>query len=163
MKKMLLAATALLLATANSATLPELKEGLWSVHTESVDQPGNKKIAGTYTLCRNHAYDESVRALAKSVNGCNTKSESFEGGKTSSEVHCVVDGTVIDTKETGTFQGETSFHGETHTVYAPPFYGKTETTIVVDQKYLGNCPAGAQPGDRTDADGRVTHLGRGKR
>jgi hypothetical protein len=29
----------------------------------------------------------------------------------------------------------------------------------VDQKYIGSCPAGAQPGDLTTADGKVVHLG----
>ena len=35
--------------------------------------------------------------------------------------------------------------------------GVSETTMIMDQKYVGSCPAGAQPGDITYADGRVTH------
>ena len=65
MKKMMMvasAAVALLLPTANAAEPPEMKEGLWSVHSQSVDSPGNTKSEGTYTLCRNRAFDESVRA-----------------------------------------------------------------------------------------------------
>ncbi len=36
--------------------------------------------------------------------------------------------------------------------------GITETTMTQDQKYLGNCPAGAQPGDMTTSNGTVKHL-----
>jgi hypothetical protein len=33
-----------------------------------------------------------------------------------------------------------------------------DSTMTMDQKYLGSCPAGVQPGDLTSADGKVTHL-----
>ncbi len=100
-------------------------------------------------------YTESLHISPRTTIG-----ESFQGGKSSAEMHCVVAGTVIDTKEAGTFQGDTSFHSETRATYTPAFYGKTESTTIVDQKYVGSCPAAAQPGDRTDANGRVTHLGK---
>jgi len=161
MKKMLVAAAvALVLPIAQAANPPDLKEGLWSVHTQSIDNPGNEKSEGTYTLCRNHAFDQSALAIAKSVKGCTMVSESFQGGKYSAVSHCEAAGTVIETKLTSTFQGDTSFHSESHATYTPAFYGKTESTAVVDQKYVGSCPAGAQPGDRTNADGRVVHLGK---
>jgi hypothetical protein len=89
MKKMLVSAVAVLfLALANAANPPELKEGLWSVHSQSVANPGNKKSDETYTLCRNHAYDQSVQALAKSMKGCTTVSEGFQGGKFNASDFC---------------------------------------------------------------------------
>ena len=76
MKSMLAcAAVALALPIANAANPPEVKEGLWSVHTQSIDNPGNKRSEGTYTLCRDHAYDQSMRAKAKNMKGCNKVSE----------------------------------------------------------------------------------------
>jgi hypothetical protein len=49
MKKMLAsAAAALVLPIANAANPPDVKEGLWSVHTQSIDNPGDKKREGTY-------------------------------------------------------------------------------------------------------------------
>jgi hypothetical protein len=159
-KKMLAsAAAALVLPIANAADAPDVKEGLWSIHTQSIDNPGNKKTEGTITLCRNHAYDLSVRAKAKNVKGC-TVSESSQGGKYSSATHCVVGTTVIDSKGTTTFVGDTATHTESHSTYTPAMYGVAETTMIQDQKYVGSCPAGALPGDRTDANGKVTHLGK---
>ena len=153
-------AAALVLPIAQAADPPQPKEGLWSIHTQQIDNPGNKKTEGTNTLCRNHAYDKSVEALAKDMKGCTKVNESVQGSKTSSELHCVVAGTVIDTKATGTSQGDTSFHTELHTTYSPAFYGMSESTMTIDQKYVGSCPAGAQPGDQTNADGTVIHLGK---
>ena len=68
-----------------------------------------------------------------------------------------IGGTVLDTKGTVVFQGDTSAHGEDHTTYTPAMNGISESTMIQDQKYVGSCPAGQQPGDITNADGRVIH------
>lgn len=161
MKKILVSATAVLLlpiGIANAVNPPEQKEGLWSIHRQSIDNPGNKKSESTSTICRSHAYDEHARSLAKNVKGCTTISESFQGGKYSVELHCVEAGTVVESKGTTTFQGDTSAHSETHATYTPALGGISEMTMIMDQKHVGSCPAGAQPGDMTNADGTVIHL-----
>jgi hypothetical protein len=163
MKMMLVpTAVALLLpiGVANAADPPEMKEGLWSIHMQTIDNPGNKKSESTSTICRNHAYDKHVQSLAKSQKSCTTVKEGFQGGKYFSELHCVVAGTTIDTKGTATYQGDTAARSENHSTYAPAFGGVTESTMIMDQKYVGSCPAGAQPGDKTSADGHVIHLGK---
>ena len=141
----------------NAVNPPEQKEGLWSIHRLSIDNPGNNRSESTSTICRSHAYDQYVLSLAKGVKGCTTVSESFQGGKYSVELHCVETGTVVENKQTATYQGDTSVHSETHATYTPALNGISEMTIIMDQKYVGSCPAGAQPGDITHADGRVTH------
>jgi len=155
-----LALAALELPLARATDPPTLKEGLWSIHTQSIDNPGAKKSEGTYTLCRDHAYDTANRARAKTVQGCTTVHESFQGGKYSTEIHCVIGGTAIESKATTTFQGDVSSHTEGHSTYTPVFNGVSETTTVMDQKYVGSCPAGVQPGDRIGADGKVIHSGK---
>jgi hypothetical protein len=160
MKKMLISAAAALLlpiGIANAVDLPDQKEGLWSNHRQTIDNPGNQKSEQTTTVCRNHAYDQYVLSLTKNTKGCTTVSESFQGGKHSIEVHCVIGSTVVDSKGTTTFQGDTAAHSETHATYTPAMGGVSETTMIMDAKYVGSCPAGAQPGDITYPDGRVTH------
>jgi Protein of unknown function (DUF3617) len=160
MKTMLvLAATALLLliGTAYAADLPELKEGLWSVHKQTTTNPENSKSDTTSTICRNHAYDQHVRSLMKSMKGCSVVSESLQGGTYVLETRCEITGTMVDSKGTVTSQGDNATHSETHATYTPAMAGISEMTIIMDQKYVGSCPAGVQPGDITQADGRVSH------
>jgi Protein of unknown function (DUF3617) len=160
MKKALVPAAVTFLLTiglANAVDAPEVKEGLWSIQRHTIDNPGNKKTDSTSTICRSHAYDQYTQSLAKNLKGC-TLNQSFQGGKYSSKGHCAIGGTVVESEGTVTYHGDTSAHSETHATYTPAMGGISETTMIVDQKYVGNCPAGAQPGDMTTADGRVTHL-----
>ena len=155
----ILAIAALLLPLAFAADAPEIKEGLWSIHTQTIDNPGNKKSEGTTTLCRDHAYDKSVEAKAAAVKGCTKVSESIVPGKRSVEMRCVIGGTTIDTKSVLTFNRDTAAHAENHSTYSPAMGGISENTLIIDQTYKGSCPAGMQPGDRTNANGQVTHSG----
>ena len=158
--KVLVYAAALLLpiGIVIAANAPDVKEGLWTIHTQTTDNPGNVKSDHRSTICRNHAYDQHVISVSKEVKGCAVRSEGFEGNKYSIEMHCTVGTTVIDSKGTTTFDGDTSTHTESHATYTPAFYGKSETTTIQDQKYVGSCPAGSQPGDMTSENGQVIHL-----
>jgi hypothetical protein len=157
MKMLLFVGAAVLFSvgSAHAAGPPDVKEGLWSDHTQSIDQPGNKKSEGTKTICRSHAYDQYVKTLAAKVPGCTKVSENYNGHTFTSEMRCVVGGSVIDGKETATFQGDTAVHSESHSTYTPALYGVSATTRIADQKYLGSCPAGSQPGDIKSADGKI--------
>jgi hypothetical protein len=144
-------------ASAHAADRPDVKEGLWSSQTQTIDNPGNKRGGGLMTICRSHAYDQYVKDLAAKMPGCNKASESTSGHIISTTLRCTVENTVIDTKETATFQGNTAVHSETHATYTPPLYGVSESTMIMDQKYLGDCPADMQPGDMKSADGRIVN------
>ena len=139
-----------------SLDTPTLKEGLWSIHTESIDQPGNKKTTGDRSLCRSHEYDARVEQMGKEAQAkCKTIHESTSGGKRDAELECTVAGTVIHTKATTTLTGDTAAHSETHATYTPPLAGMAEMTMIMDQKYVGACPAGVDPGDSISADGKI--------
>jgi hypothetical protein len=53
--------------------------------------------------------------------------------------------------------GNTASHSEGHTTYDPPVRGMSESTMIMDQKYVGACPAGVEPGDMIGADGKIEH------
>ena len=160
MKKMLFwaGATALLcFAAAHGADAPDVKEGLWASQTQTIDNPGNKRGGGLMTICRSHAYDQYVKDLAAKLPGCNKPDENWSGHILTTTLRCTVANSVIDTKETATFQGNTAVHSETHAIYSPPLYGVSESTMISDQKYLGSCPADMQPGDMKSADGKIVN------
>jgi hypothetical protein len=139
---------------------PPVKEGLWSVHTETTNNPTGKKSEGSYTLCRDHAFDEQMRANEKSMKGCSTVSENLQDGAYTSEIQCKMGATTIDSKGTTTFKGDSAIHSETHTSYSPAMGGVTDSKIIMDSTYTGSCPEGVAPGDRTNPDGSVIHLGK---
>jgi Protein of unknown function (DUF3617) len=158
MKKILFCVGATVLfsiGTARAADPPDVKEGLWSSQTQTIDNPGNKRNGGAVTICRSHAYDQYVKDLAAKMPGCKKLSEDHSGRTYTTVLRCTVGNTVIDTKETATFKGDTAIHSETHATYSPPLYGVSESTMIMDQEYLGSCPAGSQPGDMKGADGKI--------
>lgn len=162
-RRTLYTATAFLLAAtiALAGGPPALKEGLWLLNRQAIDNPGNKKeVWPPIKICRDHAYDQYVLQLVKKVPGCTTVSESTHGNTYLIDMKCVIGTTTLETKSTTTAQGDTASHGESHTLYTPAMDGKTETIMIADAKYLGSCPAGMQPGDRMDANGSIVHGGK---
>jgi hypothetical protein len=153
------AITVVLLAsgTVTAVDPPAMKEGLWSIRNQSINSPGGKKSDFTSTVCRSHDYDQHTLQEAKSVKACRTISETLQGSEYSIHMHCVAAGTEIDTQSTVTFKGDTAAHSESHAAYNPALSGITETTLIQDQKFVGSCPAGVQPGDITQPDGTVVH------
>lgn len=146
---------------ALAAGPPPLKEGLWLLNRQTIDNPGNKKdVWPPIRICRDHAYDQYVLNLAKKIPGCATVSESMRGDTYLVDLKCTIGKTAIETKSTTTVQGDIASHGESHTTYTPAMDGKTETIMFSDAKYLGTCPAGMQPGDRMDANGSIVHAGK---
>jgi hypothetical protein len=154
----------LTISAANAVTQPALKEGLWSIHTKVIatspnENPSNKKSQNNtekhQKLCRTHPFDEYSRAQLGE--GCTTISETFEGGKYSRVMHCVLPGVVADTTETTSYDSNTSIHGEARSSLRSPL-GNAETTLIQNQTYLGKCPAGLLPGDMVEEDGSVVHL-----
>jgi uncharacterized protein DUF3617 len=153
------AVVALALPAVGLDNLPQLKEGLWSVASQTISNPAGTKIEGAYSICRNHAYDDKARERAKVMKGCTIVSETFEGGKYTLVSHCEVPGMVFDSTGVSKADGDSATHTESHTTYKPAMRGIAETTMIMDQKYVGSCPDGMQPGDRMDKDGKVIHLG----
>src|SRR6202451_4383172 len=104
-------------ATAGAVDPPAMKEGLWSIHNQGVNNPGGKKSENTSTICRSHAYDQHVLQEEKSVKGCTTLSETLQGSEYAIHSHCVVAGTDIDSKSKVTFKGDRAAHSESHATY----------------------------------------------
>jgi hypothetical protein len=145
----------LLLRLALAADAPPLKEGFWSIHSVSTEQPSGKKRELTRSICRNHAYDDHVREMAKKIPAtCKTISENSSGGTTTTETECTVQSTVVHSKTTVTTASETATHLETHATYTPPLGGMSESTMVMDQTFTGACPDGVEPGDMIGPDGK---------
>src|ERR1700689_4319496 len=104
------AAVLLPVLPARAADLPQVQEGLWEIHSQGIENPGNKKTDFTHKLCRDHAYDQAALAAARNMKGCTSTIESLGGGKFSADSHCTIAGTAIVSKGTATYQGATATH-----------------------------------------------------
>ena len=161
MKKPILAATFLLLLGAAQAAdfpnMPPLKEGLWKIRMIDT-APGQKSTDNTYSLCRDHAYDEKGRQIAnKFLTACSTTSDVKSGNTRTVVTSCKIGGSTVVTRSTLTGLSDTHFRTETSATYTPPLYGQSQSSMIQEQTFLGACPANMQPGDRQLPDGTLKH------
>lgn len=162
MKRLPICAIAIvcLVGFAAALDLPPLREGLWSIHTQTTDNPGNVKTDFTQKICRNHAYDNSAQTKAKSMPGCKVLNENLNAQTYTIEMECKIGGSAIHSKGVTTRTGDAAFRSETHATYAPALNGVSDSIMIMDQKYLGSCPSGIAPGDIIRADGTILHTGK---
>lgn len=156
MKRIVCSSLALLLfSLARAANPPSVKEGLWEVRGQITENPGSKRADFAYRICRDHAYDKAMDDRVRNVQGCSTSFDSLGHGHFASASRCTADKVVIDSKGTTTYESDTVIHSESRATYTPAFRGRTDETIVEEQRYLGPCPVGVQPGDRIMPDGSL--------
>jgi hypothetical protein len=144
-------------ATGCAGSPPKLKEGLWEIRGQRVENPGDKRSDFTYKLCRDHDFDRAADAMLKYVKGCSTVIKNLGDGKYSSASTCQVAGVTIVSTGSSSYKGDQSVHADTHAAYTPAFNGKTDETLTEDQQYIGKCSAAMKPGDRINPDGIMWH------
>ncbi len=148
----------LLIGAIYAVHVPSMKEGLWSIHTVTISSPGDKKTEGNRSICRSHIYDEAAQRKAKAAEAsCKVSVLNGSGSKYTSESECTVGGTTVRTKRTSTFTGDSAARSEETATYSPAMEGSTSSTMIMEQKYMGACPAGMEPGDTMNVDGKVIH------
>lgn len=145
------------IASADEPQLPPLKEGLWEAHTQQTIQ--KNKFETVVKLCRTREFDKSLKESMKSVgenirkaNRCTESHTQLSANSYTAETHCEKDGAV--TKTMVSYQGDTSYHMEMHRTS-----GQSESVTIIDDRYVGSCPADMKPGDAVTGDGKKMHLG----
>jgi len=146
-----------LTAAAQTSDAPQLKEGLWFLHTVTTTKPGNKSTDEVISLCRNHAFDQYANAMAMMQQNCNVK-RTWQGETMTLDGTCTEKGSTVVSKGTMKMTGDTVTHSEIHTTYTPALHGVVESTMVQDQTWLSSCPSGMKPGQQRSADPNSMHL-----
>lgn len=146
------------MTSAGAVDLPALQEGLWAVRVESTYLPANNRTLDQSTLCRTHAYDAYVRHRDQEAQSqCAILQEHVSPSRWSQEARCVVGERILHTVFAQTFAVD-QVRVESHTTYSPPLGGVSGVSMIMESHYLGACPPGIEPGDRTTAEGTVQHL-----
>ena len=135
------------------AELPLLKEGLLEAHTKMV--MNDKTTDSVMKLCSTREIDKSMKAAGDDIrkrNRCSEVTKRVSADSYSSEMHCDRDDSV--TKTMITYQGDLSSHMELHTKTR-----QFEIVTIIDQRYVGSCPADMKPGEALMADGKKVNFG----
>src|SRR5450759_2342930 len=143
------------IASADELQLPIMKDGLWQSHTQQIIQ--NKKFDTAMKHCRSNELDKSMKSDGEAIrklNKCKEVVTQQSPGNYLSEMHCdkgSLAGSV--TKTTIIYKGDSSYHMEQHMT------GTSESLTIIDESYLGSCPADMKPGDVVMANGKKINLG----
>jgi hypothetical protein len=140
------------ISAADGIKLPPTKEGLWETHSTQTQQ-GKTVFDKSVKMCQSKETTKSMQSNGEELRKKNECTSSLTQPSTNTyveESRCAKGpnaGSV--TKVVYTYQGDTASHTEMSINV-----GKSETTMVIDAKYLGDCPAGMKPGDLI-MDGKV--------
>jgi hypothetical protein len=146
-----------LIGSARAIDVPVMKEGFWKLHMVT-STPGDKPDDTTYYLCRDHAYDLKVKAIAdNAMKSCTNLSDTTSGGKRYLNMTCTAGGSKITSKAVITSTGDSYYRTETSSTFSPPLGGESASNMVQEQTWVGACPAGMSPGDRKMSDGSIQH------
>lgn len=124
--------------------LPKRKPGLWEI---SVGIDGAPAI-GAMQQCIDRDTDNLLQQKAKAnKQDCSVMDVKSSAGKVTVHAVCKVDNSTATTD--GTFEGafDSSYKGTLTTRFNPPLYGRSETAMTHEARWLGPCKAGQKPGD----------------
>ena len=144
-------------AGASAADIPVLKSGLWELSRSTSQQPETKRVT---EMC----LDESVQAdmrefglgVAKEL--CSKSDRRVEGNRLTIDAVCKLGATTMTAHSVMTFSGNTAYHTEGRATYDPPMANMSESKSSIDAKWVGECPAGQQPGDITLESGQKINI-----
>lgn len=133
------------IAGADGIKPPPMKDGLWETHSTQTQQ--GKAVSDTSVkMCQSKALTKSRQSSGEELrkkNECTSSVTQPSANMYVEESRCAKGpnaGSV--TKVVYTYRGDTASHTEMHMNV-----GKSETVMIIDAKYVGNCPAGMKPGD----------------
>jgi hypothetical protein len=133
--------------------MPKRKSGLWEIKMG--------KGAPTMTQCVDQSRDEALRAAGNEIAQdmkCTMSNVQKGAGTYAFQQTCQMGGSRITstTRVTGSF--DTAYRMESHAKYDPPMMGMSESTTVMEAKWLGACKPGQRPGDMTMPGGMTLNV-----
>jgi Protein of unknown function (DUF3617) len=138
--------------------LPHLKPGLWLISSGS----SHSHRPRTSKLCVDHStlgLMVSAGATMEHAN-CSRNERHFTGATMISDSVCRIGESESTTHAVVTYHGDTAYDIETHAHYAPPFFGRSDSTSHQSARWIGACPADMKPGDMLTPEGMKMNLGK---
>jgi hypothetical protein len=137
---------------ANMPDMPKMKEGLWLMRSQTIQQPSGEKTQTTATVCRNAGWNNVPMKVKTPKGKCKSSVDSSETTQ-KYEIACKVDEAAFKLTETKEITGEDMMRTVVDMTYSPPVDGVSGTTMIVEAAYISACPAGMKPGETLMPDG----------
>jgi hypothetical protein len=155
MKRALFFAAMVLAIAAHAANMPDMpsmKEGLWSMRSQTIQHPSEAKTETAASVCRKAGWNRVPLKVKTPRGKCKSSIES-SGTKQRYEIACKVAAVVFKLTETKEITGENMMHTALDMSYSPPVDGVSGTTMIGEVAYISACPAGMKPGETLMPDG----------
>jgi len=137
-------AAASLAGSALSADMPKRKPGLWEINMRMEGVPN----MGPMQQCIDQNTDNLMQQKAKdNKQDCSVMDIKPSGNKVTIHSVCKMEGSTATTD--GAFEGafDASYKGTIKTRFNPPLYGRSESNMTLEGRWLSPCKAGQKPGD----------------
>jgi hypothetical protein len=137
--------------------MPKRKSGLWEI---KIAQDSSSRPAQAMQMCIDQKTDDMAQQMGASVakQACSKQDIRREGGKIVGDSVCKIGETTATSHSVFSGAFEQSYRGEIRTRYAPPLMGKSESTTVIEARWIGPCAADQKPGDMIMPNGMKINI-----
>lgn len=129
---------------AFSSDLPKRKSGLWEIKMTQEGMPG----MGPIQQCIDQNTDNLMQQKARdNKQECSVMDTKTTGNKVVVHAVCKIEGSTATTD--AVFEGafDSAYKGTMKTRFNPPMHGMSQSTMMLDARWLGACKPGQKPGD----------------
>jgi hypothetical protein len=155
----ILAAAASVALMAQTDQMPKRKPGLWEM-TMATNDPGAPASPPPMKMCVDAATDAEMYkfSMGQAKQNCSKSDIKSDGTTVVMDGDCTYGASRMTTHATMKFAGDTAYHTDIRRHFDPPLYGRSDTSMTQDGKWVGACPAGMQPGDMIAPNGQKTNM-----
>jgi hypothetical protein len=137
--------------------MPKRKSGLWEI---KLVHDRSSRPAQTMQMCIDQKTDDMAQQMGANVakQACSKQDIRREGSRIVGDSICKIGETTATSHSVFSGAFDQSYRGEIRTQYAPPLMGKSETTTVIEARWIGPCAADQKPGDMIMPNGMKINI-----
>lgn len=143
---------------AGAQDMPKLKAGLWESTTTSSGPKGSHGSSTKHSMCVDDKSQKDMMAFSQNMGAqCTRNTVRRDGNKVYGEAECGMGKMTIKSQSVTTFSGDSSFRTDVRSSFTPAMAGMSESSTVVESRFLGACPANMKPGD-INMNGQIRNI-----
>jgi hypothetical protein len=142
---------------ARADDFPPRKPGLWQI---DMSMPGGHMPPQQMKMCIDAATDAAMYKLGMSASQgmCDKPDITRSGSTVTVNSACKMGESHMNTHAITKFTGDTAYHTDASTKIDPPMAGRSESAVMQDATWVGQCPADMRPGDVVMGNGMKMNM-----